>query len=61
MPKPTDSLRLNRDAHCQTEIAITRVLPPISRCASCGGRGERKQRVLDRFAELLERYFGLGW
>jgi hypothetical protein len=25
-----------------------------------GGHGEKKQRVLDRFAEFFERYFGLG-
>jgi type I restriction enzyme R subunit len=41
-------------------VAITRVLPPVSRFSPGGGHGEKKQRVLDRFAEFFERYFGLG-
>jgi len=43
-----------------TGVAITKVLPPASRFSPSGGHGEKKQRVLDRFAEFFERYFGLG-
>jgi len=53
--------RAFRDGTIQTTgVAITRVLPPVSRFAPGGGHGEKKQRVLDRFAEFFERYFGLG-
>jgi type I restriction enzyme R subunit len=53
--------RAFRDGTIQaTGVAITRVLPPVSRFAPGGGHGEKKQRVLDRFAEFFERYFGLG-
>jgi type I restriction enzyme R subunit len=53
--------RAFRDGTIQaTGVAITRVLPPVSRFAPGGGHGEKKQRVLNRFAEFFERYFGLG-
>jgi len=53
--------RAFRDGTIQTTgVAITRVLPPVSRFAPGGGHGEKKQRVLDRLAEFFERYFGLG-
>jgi type I restriction enzyme, R subunit len=53
--------RAFRDGALQTTgVAITRVLPPTSRFSAGGGHGEKKQRVLDRFAEFFERYFGLG-
>jgi len=53
--------RAFRDGVIQTTgVAITKVLPPASRFSPSGGHGEKKQRVLDRFAEFFERYFGLG-
>ncbi|QNE48619.1 type I restriction endonuclease subunit R (plasmid) [Glaciihabitans sp. INWT7] len=53
--------RAFRDGVIQTTgVAITKVLPPVSRFSPGGGHGEKKQRVLDRFAEFFERYFGLG-
>jgi len=41
-------------------VAITRVLPRVSRFAPGGAHGEKKQRVLERFGEFFERFFGLG-
>ena len=53
--------RAFRDGIIQTTgVAITKVLPPASRFSPSGGHGEKKQRVLDRFTEFFERYFGLG-
>ena len=53
--------RAFRDGVIQTTgVAITKVLPPASRFSPGGGHGEKKQRVLNRFAEFFERYFGLG-
>ncbi len=53
--------RAFRDGSLQsTGVAITRVLPPVSRFALDGGHGEKKQRVLDRLGEFFERFFGLG-
>ncbi|MBG6109064.1 type I restriction endonuclease subunit R [Frigoribacterium sp. CG_9.8] len=53
--------RAFRDGVIQTTgVAITKVLPPASRFSPGGGHGEKKQRVLDRFAGFFERYFGLG-
>ena len=53
--------RAFRDGTIQTTgVAITRVLPPVSRFTPGGDHGEKKQRVLDRFSEFFERYFGLG-
>lgn len=40
--------------------AIATVLPPVSRFAVGGANALKKRRVLDRFAEFFERYFGLG-
>ncbi|QOD45281.1 type I restriction endonuclease subunit R [Clavibacter zhangzhiyongii] len=40
--------------------AITRVLPPVSRFAAGGGRGETKRRVIDKLGSFFERFFGLG-
>ena len=39
---------------------FTRVLPPVSRFAADGGHAEKKQRVLVKLADYVERYFGLG-
>ena len=53
--------RAFRDGALQsTGVAITKVLPPVSRFAADGAHGEKKQRVLDRLGEFFERYFGLG-
>lgn len=53
--------RAFRDGALQsTGVAITRVLPPVSRFAADGAHGEKKQRVLDRLGEFFERFFGLG-
>ncbi|MHB9004005.1 MAG: type I restriction endonuclease subunit R, EcoR124 family, partial [Coriobacteriia bacterium] len=41
-------------------VAITRVLPAVSRFSPDSGHGEKKQRVLDRLGEFFERFFGLG-
>jgi type I restriction enzyme, R subunit len=43
-----------------TGTAITTVLPPVSRFASDGGHGEKKQRVIARLGEFFERFLGLG-
>jgi type I restriction enzyme R subunit len=43
-----------------TGTAITRVLPPVSRFSRDGGHGEKKQRVLAKFGEFFERFFGLS-
>ena len=43
-----------------TGTAITKILPPTSRFSPQGGLGERKQRVLVRLTEFVERFFGLG-
>lgn len=53
--------RAIRDGALQsTGVAITKVLPPVSRFAADGAHGEKKQRVLDRLGEFFERFFGLG-
>lgn len=53
--------RAFRDGALQsTGVAITKVLPPVSRFAADGAQGEKKQRVLDRLGEFFERFFGLG-
>lgn len=50
-----------RDGSIQTSgIAITKVLPPISRFSGAGGHGEQKQRVLTRLSEFFERFFALS-
>ena len=43
-----------------TGTAITEVLPPVSRFARGGGRGEKKQRVIEKLSAFFERFFGLG-
>ena len=43
-----------------TGTAITKVLPPVSRFASGGGHGEKKQRVIQKLAAFFERFFGLS-
>ena len=40
--------------------AITRILPPASRFGGDGAHGERKQRVLVKLGDFVERFFGLG-
>lgn len=50
-----------RDAALRTTgTAITKVLPPVSRFASDGGHGEKKQRVIEKLGAFFERFFGLG-
>ena len=43
-----------------TGMAITRVLPPVSRFSRDNAHATRKQAVLDRLAAFFERYFGLA-
>ena len=43
-----------------TGTAITKVLPPVSRFASDGGHGEKKQRVIEKLGAFFERFFGLS-
>ncbi|MFG1904648.1 type I restriction endonuclease subunit R [Micromonospora carbonacea] len=53
--------RAFRDGVIQTSgTAITKVLPPASRFAADGGHGEKKQRVLAKLGEFLERFMGLS-
>jgi type I restriction enzyme R subunit len=53
--------RAFRDGGVQTAgTAITKVLPPASRFAGDGGHGEKKQRVIIKFSEFFERFFGLS-
>lgn len=40
-------------------IAITRVLPPVSRFAAGGGHGEKKHRVIQKLTAFSERFRGL--
>ncbi len=50
-----------RDGGIQaTGTAITKVLPPSSRFSPDGKHSEKKQRVLAKFSEFFERFFGLG-
>ncbi|WP_168915053.1 type I restriction endonuclease subunit R [Microcella flavibacter] len=50
-----------RDGTLRTSgTAITKVLPPVSRFASDGGHGEKKQRVIEKLGTFFERFFGLG-
>lgn len=52
--------RAFRDGAIQsTGVAITRVLPPVSRFSG-DGHGDKKQRVLTLLAEYFERFFGLS-
>ena len=40
-------------------IAITRVLPPVSRFTAGGGHGEKKHRVIQKLTAFFERFRGL--
>lgn len=49
-----------RDGQIRTGgTAITKVLPPVSRFASDGGHGTKKQRVVERLGAFFERFFDL--
>jgi type I restriction enzyme R subunit len=53
--------RAFRDGAIQsTGVAITKVLPPVSRFAPDGGHDAKKRRVLETLGEYFERFFGLG-
>lgn len=41
-------------------MAITRVLPPVSRFSADGSHGEKKQRVVQKLGAFFERFFGLS-
>jgi len=43
-----------------TGMAITKVLPPVSRFSAGGGRAEKKAGVLDKLSAYVERFLGLG-
>ena len=43
-----------------TGMAITKILPPVSRFSRDNAHATRKQAVLDRLAAFFERYFGLA-
>ena len=50
-----------RDGALQpTGIAITKVLPAVSRFAGGGAHSAKKQAVLDKLGTYFERFFGLG-
>jgi type I restriction enzyme R subunit len=40
--------------------AVVKILPPVSRFASDGGHGLKKQTVLDKLQRFFERFVGLG-
>jgi len=42
-----------------TGTDIDRILPPVSRFSSGGGRAEKKQGVIDRLLRFFEKYLGL--
>jgi type I restriction enzyme R subunit len=53
--------RAFRDGAIQsTGVAITRVLPPVSRFSGDGGHADKKQRVLAMLGEYFERFIGLS-
>lgn len=41
-------------------MAITRILPPVSRFSKTGEWAAKKQRVIDRLTAFVERFLGLG-
>jgi type I restriction enzyme R subunit len=41
-------------------IAVTKILPPVSRFSPDGGHGAKKQRVLTRLGAFFERFFSLS-
>lgn len=43
-----------------TGIAITKILPPVSRFSKGNGHAAKKQAVLDKLAAFFDRYFGLS-
>jgi type I restriction enzyme, R subunit len=43
-----------------TGIAITKIMPPVSRFSKGNGHAVKKQAVLDKLAAFFERYFGLS-
>jgi len=43
-----------------TGIAVTTVLPPVSRFTKNSSHAQKKQAVLERLAAFFERYFGLA-
>jgi type I restriction enzyme R subunit len=50
-----------RDGAVQpTGIAITRILPPVSRFDSGGGHSAKKQNVLDKLGRFFDQFFGLS-
>jgi type I restriction enzyme R subunit len=38
---------------------IDRLMPPVSRFGG-GNRAGKKQRIIDRFKDFFDKYFGLG-
>jgi type I restriction enzyme, R subunit len=42
-----------------TGIAVTKILPPVSRCAAGNNHAFKKQSVLDKLAAFFDRFFGL--
>jgi type I restriction enzyme R subunit len=42
-----------------TGIALTKIVPPVSRFAKNNGHASKKQAVLDKLSAFFERYFGL--
>jgi type I restriction enzyme R subunit len=40
-------------------MAVTNILPPVSRFAKNSRHAQKKQAVLERLAAFFERYFGL--
>lgn len=50
-----------RDGQLRTNgIAITKILPPVSRFSADGGHTEKKQRVIEKLGAFFERFFGLS-
>ena len=43
-----------------TGIAITKVLPAMSRCAGGGAHPAQKQSVLDKLSAVVVRFLGLA-
>ncbi|KMS53904.1 type I restriction endonuclease subunit R [Sphingobium cupriresistens] len=43
-----------------TGIAITKIMPPVSRFSKGNGHAAKKQAVLDKLAAFFDRYFGLS-
>lgn len=50
-----------RDGQLRTNgIAITKILPPVSRFSADGGHTEKKQCVVQKLGAFFERFFGLS-